>query len=378
MNTSDNNDIKDFAHKSSNVELRGVSKLFPSHDSGTETIAVNNIDLEIKEGELVTLLGPSGCGKTTTLRMISGFEYPSGGDILIGGESVLNVPPNKRNISMVFQSYALFPHLTIRENISYGLKVHKLPKNEIREKAGKAVELMQLQGMENRFPNQLSGGQQQRVALARAIVIEPKVLLFDEPLSNLDAKLREHMRDELRALQKRLGITSLYVTHDQSEAMAISDRIVIMNNGNISQMGTPQDIYDYPRSQFIANFIGKANFIIGEFKERSSLGSVVMVGNTPLTVTNPGDVDLIPGQKCCISARPETISLSPDGDGIPGKVVRATYFGTKIEYEVQLPENTLVVEIYNPQRSKIFHEGDTVKAVLALDCVRVLGLDSDM
>ncbi len=372
-----NDDLKEFAQGSSNVELKGVSKLFPNHEGLGETIAVNNIDLEIHEGELVTLLGPSGCGKTTTLRMISGFEYPSSGDIFIGGESVLNVPPNKRNISMVFQSYALFPHLTIWDNIAYGLKVHKLPRKEVEDKTRKVVDLMQLNGMENRFPNQLSGGQQQRVALARAIVIEPKVLLFDEPLSNLDAKLREHMRDELRSLQKRLGITSLYVTHDQAEAMAISDKIVIMNNGIISQMGSPQEIYDYPQSRFIANFIGKANFINGEFKERNSSGALVKIGNDIFTITNPGKVELSPGQKCCISARPETISLSSKGDGIPGKVVRATYFGTKIEYEVDLPENTLVVEIYNPQRSEIFHEGESVKAVLALDCVRVLGLDSN-
>ena len=195
---------------------------------------------------MVTLLGPSGCGKTTTLRMISGFEYPTSGNVFIGDRDVAKIPPNKRGISMVFQSYALFPHLNIWENIAYGLRVAKIPQDEIIRRTNDVVELMQLKGMEKRFPNQLSGGQQQRVALARAVVIEPSVLLFDEPLSNLDAKLRESMRDELRALQQRLGITSLYVTHDQSEAMAISDKVVIMKDGVICQQGTPQEIYEQP------------------------------------------------------------------------------------------------------------------------------------
>lgn len=374
MNTTTQNieEIKQFSGKSSGVRLSGVTKVFPQHDGNGEFIAVRNIDLDLNDGELVTLLGPSGCGKTTTLRMISGFEYPTSGEIFIGDKPVANVPPNKRDISMVFQSYALFPHLNIFENIAYGLRVKKLPRSVINERTNKVIGLMQLSGMETRFPNQLSGGQQQRVALARAIIIEPKVLLFDEPLSNLDAKLREHMRDELRSLQKRLGITSLYVTHDQSEAMAISDKIVIMDKGNLVQIGSPREIYEYPKSTFVANFIGKANFIGCEFKELKNGSAYVKVGELPVTIPNPGAVKIEAGDKCCLSVRSESITLVPEGEGISGVISRATYFGSKIEYELQIAGNHLIIEIYNPQLSVVFNEGDHVKAKLDLECVRVL------
>lgn len=365
-------EIKQFSGKSSGVRLSGVTKVFPQHDGNGEFVAVRNIDLDIKDGELVTLLGPSGCGKTTTLRMISGFEYPTSGDIFIADKPVANVPPNKRDISMVFQSYALFPHLSIYENIAYGLRVKKLSKSMVKERTDNVIELMQLSGMESRFPNQLSGGQQQRVALARAIVIEPRVLLFDEPLSNLDAKLREHMRDELRLLQKRLGITSLYVTHDQLEAMAISDKVVIMDKGNLVQMGTPKEIYEYPNSTFIANFIGKANFIECEYKERKDGVAYVKIGEIALAIPNPGTVEIGEGEKCCLSVRPESITLVSEGDGIPGIVSRAIYFGSKIEYGIEIGENNLTVEIYNPQLSVTFNEGDHVRAQLDVECVRVL------
>ena len=244
--SQEKNEKLGFSKKSSGVVLKDVTKIFQQPDTGKDFVAVDHINLEIKDGEMVTLLGPSGCGKTTTLRMISGFEYPTSGNVFIGDRDVAKIPPNKRGISMVFQSYALFPHLNIWENIAYGLRVAKIPQDEIIRRTNDVVELMQLKGMEKRFPNQLSGGQQQRVALARAVVIEPSVLLFDEPLSNLDAKLRESMRDELRALQQRLGITSLYVTHDQSEARAISAQGVIMKDGVICQQGTPQEISSSP------------------------------------------------------------------------------------------------------------------------------------
>ena len=252
--SQEKNEKLGFSKKSSGVVLKDVTKIFQQPDTGKDFVAVDHINLEIKDGEMVTLLGPSGCGKTTTLRMISGFEYPTSGNVFIGDRDVAKIPPNKRGISMVFQSYALFPHLNIWENIAYGLRVAKIPQDEIIRRTNDVVELMQLKGMEKRFPNQLSGGQQQRVALARAVVIEPSVLLFDEPLSNLDAKLRESMRDELRALQQRLGITSLYVTHDQSEAMALSDQIIVMKNGVVEQMGTPQEIYYHPKNEFVADF----------------------------------------------------------------------------------------------------------------------------
>ncbi len=319
--SQEKNEKLGFSKKSSGVVLKDVTKIFQQPDTGKDFVAVDHINLEIKDGEMVTLLGPSGCGKTTTLRMISGFEYPTSGNVFIGDRDVAKIPPNKRGISMVFQSYALFPHLNIWENIAYGLRVAKIPQDEIIRRTNDVVELMQLKGMEKRFPNQLSGGQQQRVALARAVVIEPSVLLFDEPLSNLDAKLRESMRDELRALQQRLGITSLYVTHDQSEAMAISDKVVIMKDGVICQQGTPQEIYEQPASRFVANFIGKANFIDGTFKGRDGEAALVEIGGKTFSIPAPGKMEGVEvGGACCLTVRPESFLLTKDAGALPGTV----------------------------------------------------------
>ncbi len=367
------NNTSEFSKKSSGVVLKDITKVFQQPDTGKDFVAVNHINLEIADGEMVTLLGPSGCGKTTTLRMLSGFEFPTSGNVFIGGRDVANVPPNKRGISMVFQSYALFPHMNIWENVAYGLRVAKVSKEEMIRRTESVLELMQLKGMEKRFPNQLSGGQQQRVALARAVVIEPSVLLFDEPLSNLDAKLRESMRDELRALQKRLGITSLYVTHDQSEAMAISDRVVIMKDGNIMQQGTPTQIYEQPNSRFVANFIGKANFIEGVFKGMNGASAEVEVGRHTLTIPAPGAMPgVTPGGKCCLTVRPESINLVPGDGPLSGTVSRATYYGAKIEYEVDLSGKPIIVEVYNPQLTEHFQVGDRVSMSLVDRCVRVL------
>lgn len=373
-------EIREFSNKSSEVRLVGVSKVFPTPEGTGETVAVNNIDLAVADGELVTLLGPSGCGKTTTLRMISGFEYPSAGSIFIGDRDVATVPPNRRGIAMVFQSYALFPHLSIWENVAYGLKVQRLPKTEVLARTDKVLRLMQLDAMQRRFPNQLSGGQQQRVALARAIVIEPAVLLFDEPLSNLDAKLRERMRDELRALQQRLGITSVYVTHDQAEAMAISDRVVVMKDGDLMQMGTPEEIYQYPTSPFVANFIGKANFLRARCTEVRGDGSTqVRSFDRVLTIPDPGQTAPVAGEDCVLAFRPESLQLaSQSTDGLPATVTRATYFGDMIEYEVLLEAasdsaaTTLTAQITHPQQASRFSVGDQVQAVLDLASVRVL------
>jgi iron(III) transport system ATP-binding protein len=366
--------VEDLRQRSSGVKMVNLAKVFPSHEGLGDTVAVNHINLEIKTGEMMTLLGPSGCGKTTTLRMISGFEIPSGGEIFIGDRSVTNVPPNKRDISMVFQSYALFPHLTIYENICYGLRVQKLPKDQLQERTKKVIDLMELKGMENRFPNQLSGGQQQRVALARAVIIEPKVLLFDEPLSNLDAKLREHMRDELRSLQKRLGITSLYVTHDQSEAMAISDKVVIMKDGDIMQIGSPQEIYEFPASRFVANFIGKANFIPCVYRGMDGDYAVVALADTIYKVPSPGAMSGIEaGGECALSVRPESVRiLKADQGGIIGEVTRAVYYGAKVEYEIKIGTGPVIVEVYNPQLTERFYEGDRVSIALDDACVRIL------
>jgi iron(III) transport system ATP-binding protein len=372
--SAENVSFEGLGKKSSDVILKDVTKIFQQPDTGKDFIAVNHINLKINSGEMVTLLGPSGCGKTTTLRMISGFEYPTSGEVLIGDRDVAKVPPNKRGISMVFQSYALFPHMNIWENIAYGLRVQHLSQDEIIRKTNAVVDLMQLTGMERRFPNQLSGGQQQRVALARAVVIEPSVLLFDEPLSNLDAKLRESMRDELRALQKRLGITSLYVTHDQSEAMAISDRVVIMKDGNIMQVGSPSEIYDKPNSRFVANFIGKANFIEGRLLEKGDNGSaaVEIYGET-FEFPDPGEMlGVEEGGKCCLSVRPEAVLLSERSGRLQGKVTRATFYGAKVEYEVMLHDQPILVEVYSNQGTKRFDVGEDVYISLVLYNVRVL------
>jgi len=366
-------ELKDLGTKSSDVILKGVTKVFKQPDTGRDFVAVDHVDLKIASGEMVTLLGPSGCGKTTILRMISGFEYPTSGAVLIGDRDVAKVPPNKRGISMVFQSYALFPHMNIWENIAYGLRVQRLPMDEIVTKTNAVIDLMQLTGMEKRFPNQLSGGQQQRVALARAIVIEPAVLLFDEPLSNLDAKLRESMRDELRALQKRLGITSLYVTHDQSEAMAISDRVVIMKAGKIQQVGTPSDVYDKPVSRFVANFIGKANFIEGRLASVDARGAHVEVAGTTCDVPDPGAMEGVQvGGPCCLSVRPESMLLSPQATGLHGRVSRATFYGMKVEYEVMLGEQPVLAEVYSNQVMRRFAVGEDVGLSLVWPNVRVL------
>jgi len=361
-----------FSGRSSNVTLKNITKVFASLDTKKEITVVDNINLEIAEGEMVTLLGPSGCGKTTTLRMIAGFEDPSSGEILIGGIPMTTVPPNKRGISLVFQSYALFPHLDIWENVAYGLRVQKLPKAEIAERTQKAIELMQLQGMEHRFPAQVSGGQQQRIALARAIVIEPRVLLFDEPLSNLDAKLRERMRDELRSLQKRLGITSLYVTHDQAEAMAISDRVVIMNEGVIMQIGTPREIYERPANRFVANFIGKANFIPCAIAGYEEGQAVVSIHGKQLRLPDPGSSRPAVGVEASLCVRPEGIKLAHEETILGGKVTRATYYGSHVEYELESDGLPIVTEQNEAKESDLFHVGETAWLTLDPALIRLL------
>jgi len=353
-----------------------LTKKFRSLDGSGEVTAVNDVNLEIKAGELVTILGPSGCGKTTTLRMIAGFEYPTSGSILIGGKDVAMVPPNKRGLSMVFQSYALFPHLTIYENVAYGLRVQKLPAAEIRERTERALELMQLTPMAKRYPSQVSGGQQQRIALARAIVIEPSVLLFDEPLSNLDAKLREYMRDELRKLQKRLGITSLYVTHDQSEAMAISDRVVIMQEGRIQQVGTPREIYAFPQSKFVADFMGKANFIRVNVLGMEGESARIDLEGSQFTVPKAGKAGPAVGPALLV-VRPEALRLTNPSSNQPsvalkGRIDRFTYFGNIARYEVSTDNAPLLIETYNPEASFVFEEGAEVGIIIDFESARLL------
>jgi len=352
------------------LSLEKITKVFPPRGGASEVSAVKEADLQIERGELVTLLGPSGCGKTTTLRMIAGFEFPSSGRILLDGKEINTLPPNKRDMSMVFQSYAIFPHLNIFENIAYGLNVQRLPRTEIDRRVKKVMDLVQLGGYEKRAPNQLSGGQQQRVALARALVMEPKVLLMDEPLSNLDAKLRESMRSEIRRIQRSLGITSVYVTHDQIEAMTLSDRVVIMNQGLIEQAGTPVEVYRHPRTRFVADFIGRANFIPAVVLNGKPGELSVSVFGQQLQLAAVKDT-FREGSQITLLARPEMIELAPQGD-LTGIVRRASYLGNLFDYDVEVGGQLLSAVDTNPRHTTIYPEGSQVGVTLLADCIHVL------
>ncbi|MGO4448265.1 ABC transporter ATP-binding protein [Phyllobacterium sp. TAF24] len=317
--------------------------------------AVNGLDLDIDRGELVTLLGPSGCGKTTTLRMIAGLELPSTGTIVIGGTDVSRLPATYRNVSMVFQSYALFPHLTVLDNVAYGLRMGGLKTPLAREKAEDALSTVGLAGFGGRLPSELSGGQQQRVALARAIVLEPEVLLLDEPLSNLDAKLRRYVREEIRTLQQRIGVTTVYVTHDQEEAMAVSDRIIVMEQGKIAQAGSPADLYHSPQSAFIASFIGEANLISCIASTVANGDRVAKIGEYRFTV--PGS-NVSEGQATLV-IRPAAISFSTNADeGMPSMITSAAFLGDRVLYSIETPIGRLFYVEYtssirHPDRTEI-------------------------
>ncbi|MFD1350778.1 MULTISPECIES: ABC transporter ATP-binding protein [Bacillaceae] len=359
------------ATKSVSVELKQLVKKFPSMDGGEDFVAVDQLNLKIDSGELVTLLGPSGCGKTTTLRMLAGFEFPTSGSIIVGDKDISNVAPNKRNIGMVFQSYALFPHLTVFENVAYGLNIKKVNKKEMIQRTNTVLEIMHLEKLKDRPPSQLSGGQQQRVALARAIVTEPNVLLFDEPLSNLDAKLREYMRDELRKIQQRLGITSLYVTHDQTEAMAISDKVVIMNQGQLQQADSPQNIYIKPKNHFVADFMGKANFIPATIKDCDANTIRIIILNEEITVINNVNFSIQKGQIVDCVVRPEFWKIDNEGK-FNGIVRNATYFGNSVEYEIEINGFLITVSDYEHVKNGMKFEGDTIRLYLEEECVSLL------
>lgn len=353
------------------LTLNNITKVFPPRGNVAEVTAVNDVSLEIAKGDLVTLLGPSGCGKTTTLRMIAGFEFPSSGEIVLDGEKINSLPPHKRDMSMVFQSYAIFPHLTVFENIAYGLNVKKMAKNEIQKKVDWVLGLVHLEGFGSRSPGQLSGGQQQRVALARALVMEPKVLLMDEPLSNLDAKLREEMRTEIRRIQKTLNITSVYVTHDQIEAMTLSDKIVVMNQGIIEQVGNPVEIYRFPNSKFVANFIGRANFIDGKVisQNTTELVANVMGKKIPLARSN---FSFSEGDAIILIVRPEMMHIKKAGETYDGIIRTAVYLGNNIEYIVEVGGNLLTGTETDPNILDMFHEGEHVTVGIAENCVQIL------
>ena len=351
------------------VRLENVSKIYQDPKTKKEFYAVNNISLDIAPGEFITLLGPSGCGKTTTLRMIAGFESPDAGEIYLGDEAINTLTPNKRDTAMVFQSYALFPHMNIFDNIAYGLKLRKFSSAEIKDKVFGMMDLVGLTGMENRYTNQLSGGQQQRVALARALVVEPGVLLFDEPLSNLDAKLRVQMRTEIRRIQQQLGITAVYVTHDQSEAMSISDQIILMKSGVIAQMGSPMEIYYKPNSEFVADFIGECNFLKG--KVVSSGNNVTLVQLPEGQAKGSSDKIYEPGSEVEIVVRPESILISDEGM-LPCKVELSCFMGSYQNYHVRVGDTLVKITDNCPVNKKIYNVGD--QAYISFDpaCAHIL------
>ncbi|HEX5932710.1 MAG TPA: ABC transporter ATP-binding protein [Pseudorhizobium sp.] len=319
---------------SGSVVFQNVRKTFGAF------VAIHDLSLTVEPGTLVTLLGPSGCGKTTTLRMLAGLEHPTSGRILIGGKDVTMLPANERDVSMVFQSYALFPHMNSLANVAYGLESSGLAKKEAREKAEHGLELVGLSGMGHRLPAELSGGQQQRVAVARALVLEPQVLLLDEPLSNLDSRLRRRVRTEIRELQQRLGFTAVYVTHDQDEALAVSDRIVVMKDGEIAQEGTPRDLYEAPASSFIADFIGEANVVPCD---------VIDVSGTHATVCVEGLKHMVPSRGARpglgkLAVRPSAITVEPaEAAAFPGRISHAAFLGDHIEYEAETSGGRLFI-----------------------------------
>lgn len=354
--------------------LQDVTKVFETPE-GRVITAVDRVSLEIAQGEFVTLLGPSGCGKTTTLRMIAGFEFPTAGRILLDGRDIAGTSPNKREMGMVFQSYALFPHLTVFENIAYGLRLRRMAHADIARIVREMTALVNLSGLEQRRPAALSGGQQQRVALARALAIHPRVLLFDEPLSNLDAKLRVSLRAEIRQLQQRLGITSLYVTHDQAEAMSLSDRIVVMNGGRVEQIGPPADVYRRPASRFVADFIGQANFVpVIATHVADGQAHVAFQGQSFITPAHP---DLRPGA-ALLMVRPECARLCrPDTDhpAFSGVVQSVMYVGSTVEYAILSGEHTIHVADHDSVWDRLLKAGDAVRWTFDAQRAYVLAAD---
>ncbi len=321
--------------------LKNLTKIF-SDGRGSGVRAVDGISLTIKKGDFVTLLGPSGCGKTTTLRMVAGFELQNDGDIILDGRVINDIPAFKRNMPMVFQSYALFPHMTIFDNIAYGLKLKNISKEVIRNDVAMVSQMVNLVGLEKRYPGELSGGQQQRVALARALVLKPEIILFDEPLSNLDAKLRIQTRTEIKRVQQMLGITALYVTHDQSEALSLSDDIVIMNRGKIVQSGPPEEIYNNPNSAFVADFIGNANFMDAVVEEVHGDSLTVSLQNNSMVVEKP-DEEFKEGEEVSLVIKPEAINISTNPTGFIGKLDVSSFLGSISEYKIEFENSFLTV-----------------------------------
>ncbi len=329
------------------LQLKNINKYFGKNH------VIKNVNLNFEKGHFITFLGPSGCGKTTLLRMIAGFYEPDEGEILLNGKNIERVPPYDRNTAMVFQEYALFPHMNVFDNVSYGLRVKKKAKDEIEKRVKQALSLMQLEGMEKRFPNQMSGGQQQRVAVARALVMNPEVLLLDEPLSNLDAKLRENVRVELRQIQQKMGLSTIYVTHDQSEALSMSDAIVVLKDGIVHQVGTPQEIYFEPKTAFVADFIGTTNLI----SLKAESGNRVTYGGVSFASSNP----VKEGVEYVASVRPESAGLSKDPVenqvNLKARITNTMFLGEKVRYFLQdALDKEWIVDAFDPGRT--IHQGE--------------------
>jgi len=326
------------------LHLNNISKHFDNF------VAVDQVNLSVEKGEFISLLGPSGCGKTTTLQMIAGFLQPTQGSIVLDGEDITNLKPNARGLGIVFQKYALFPHMSVLENVAFGLEMRKVPKAERLERAREALEMVRLGAFVSRYPRQLSGGQQQRVALARALVIDPHLLLLDEPLSNLDAKLREDMQLELHEIQRRVGTTTIMVTHDQSEALALSDRVVVLQDGRIEQIDKPFDVYEYPKSDFVSSFLGKSNALEG-----TVTNGLLQIGQQQIAVAGVGDASL-----SRFSLRPEKVRFSQDNIKLEGKVINRIFLGSQWIYEIDTAVGEFLVYEANNDRHKGIAEGQTV------------------
>jgi spermidine/putrescine transport system ATP-binding protein len=354
------------------IRLIGLTKKF------AEVTAVDHIDLDVAPGEFFSLLGPSGCGKTTTLRMIAGFEQPTEGRIILDGTDVAYTPPHKRNVNTVFQNYALFPHLDVFDNVAFGLRRAKRPKNEVKERVLQALELVQLGGLESRKPSQLSGGQQQRVALARALVLNPSVLLLDEPLGALDAKLRKTLQIELKTLQREVGITFIYVTHDQEEALTMSDRLAVMNGGQVEQIGAPQDVYEDPETLFVADFLGVSN-LMDATAQGAHDGRCRVRADTFELAAGSGAIDITGPAKIVI--RPERIELesreAPGPNRLPGMVERLVYVGSAVQVIVRVATgDALQVLVPNTGKALPYQQGTPVQVHLPVEALRVLAADA--
>ena len=336
--------------KKAEVKFENITKKF------NETVAVDNVSCSFEAGTLTTLLGPSGCGKTTSLRIIAGLERATEGKILIDNEDVTILPATDRDVSMVFQSYALFPHMSVIENVSYGLKMINVKKEEYTEKSIETLKLVNLEGYENRMPSELSGGQQQRVAVARAIVLKPKVLLFDEPLSNLDAKLRRQVREDIREIQQKLGVTTIYVTHDQEEALAISDKVIVMNNAVIAQEGSPKDLYNNPKNKFVANFIGDANVVSVEIESKEGNSYKLRLAEMQINITS----EHILSGKVSVALRPEKINIQNNiiENSIEAKVTNSSFVGNSYQYIVN--SNIGKIYVVSNDTINIFNINDEV------------------